>query len=112
MSVELTNTILIVAVFLAMLFCQVMCMRNKTKHNYKNSLFWDINSMLMAVNQLWIILDVAWYTTVEKGVLIGFNTIGFICVAISAVNTLDNQLEDVPEIEPCETYEDVIRREG
>ena len=44
MSIELANTILVVAVFVAILFCQAMSLRSKTKHNYKNSLFWDINS--------------------------------------------------------------------
>ena len=63
MSIELANTILVVAVFVAILICQVMSLRSKTKHNYKNSLFWDINSMLLSVNQEWIILDVDWYTS-------------------------------------------------
>lgn len=112
MSIELANTILVVAVFVAILFCQVKSLRNKTKHNYKNSLFWDINSMLLAVNQEWIILDVDWYTTVMKGVLVGINGLGFICVVISAVTTIEYKLSDVPVIEPCETADDVIKREG
>lgn len=112
MSIELANTILVVAVFVAILFCQVMSLRSKTKHNYKNSLFWDINSMLLAVNQDWIILDVGWYTTVIKGVLVGINGLGFICVVISAVSTIEYKLTEVPDIEPCETAEDVIKREG
>lgn len=112
MSIELANTILVVAVFIAILFCQVMSLRSKTKHNYKNSLFWDINSMLLAVNQEWIILDVAWYTIVWKGVLVGINGLGFICVVISAVTTIEYKLSDVPVIEPCETADDVIKREG
>jgi len=112
MSIELANTILVVAVFIAMLFCQVMSLRSKTKHNYKNSLFWDINSMLLAVNQEWIILDVAWYTTVIKGVLVGITILGFICVVISAVSTIENKLTEVQDIEPCETVDDVIKREG
>jgi hypothetical protein len=112
MSIELANTILVVAVFVAMLFCQVMSLRSKTKHNYKNSLFWDINTMLLAVNQEWIILDVAWYTIVMKGVLVGINGLGFICVVISAVTTIEYKLSDVPVIEPCETADDVIKREG
>lgn len=112
MSIELANTILVVAVFVAILFCQVMSLRNKTKHNYKNTLFWDINSMLLAVNQEWIILDVDWYTTVIKGVLVGINGLGFICVVISAVTTIEYKLNDVPVIEPCETADDVIKREG
>lgn len=112
MSIELANTILVVAVFVAILFCQVMSLRSKTKHNYKNSLFWDINSMLLAVNQEWIILDVAWYTLVWKGVLVGINGLGFICVVISAVTTIEYKLSDVPVIEPCETADDVIKREG
>lgn len=112
MSIELANTILVVAVFVAILFCQVKSLRSKTKHNYKNSLFWDINSMLLAVNQEWIILDVDWYTTVIKGVLVGINGLGFICVVISAVSTIEYKLSDVPVIEPCETADDVIKREG
>jgi len=112
MSIELANTILVVAVFVAILFCQVMSLRSKTKHNYKNSLFWDINSMLLAVNQEWIILDVTWYTTVMKGVLVGINGLGFICVVISVVTTIEYKLSDVPVIEPCETADDVIEREG
>lgn len=112
MSIELANTILVVGVFVVILFCQVMSLRSKTKHNYKNSLFWDINSLLLAVNQEWIILDVAWYTTVMKGVLLGIDILGILCVVISVVITIEYRLKDVPEIEPCETYEDVIRREG
>ena len=112
MSIELANTILVVAVFTAMLFCQVMSLRNKTKNNYKNSLFWDINTMLLGVNQEWIILDVDWYTTVIKGVLVGINGLGFICAVISAVSIIEYRLKDVPEIEPCETADDVIKREG
>ena len=112
MSIELANTILVVAVFIAMLFCQVMSLRSKTKHNYKNSLFWDINSMLLAINQEWIILDVDWYPIIIKGVLVGITILGFICVVISAVSTIENKLTEVQDIEPCETAEDVIKREG
>ena len=112
MSIELANTILVVAVFVAMLFCQVMSLRSKTKHNYKNSLFWDINTMLLAVNQEWIILDVDWYPIIIKGVLVGITILGFICVVISAVSTIENKLTEVQDIEPCETAEDVIKREG
>ena len=112
MSIELANTILVVAVFVAMLFCQVMSLRSKTKHNYKNSLFWDINSMLLAINQEWIILDVDWYPIIIKGVLVGITILGFICVVISAVSTIENKLTEVQDIEPCETVEDVIKREG
>ena len=112
MSIELANTILVVGVFVAILFCQVMSLRSKTKHNYKNSLFWDINSMLLAINQEWIILDVDWYTTVIKGILVGITILGFICVVISAVGTIEYKLTEVQDIEPCETADDVIRREG
>ena len=112
MSIELANTILVVAVFVAILFCQVMSLRCKTKYNYKNSLFWDINSMLLAVNQEWIILNVAWYTPVIKGVLIGIDILGFICVLISAVTTIEYKLNESPVIEPCETVDDIIKREG
>lgn len=112
MTQALTDTILVVAVFIAILFCQVMSLRCKTKYNYKNSVFWDVNALLLAVNQEWIILGVDWYTTVIKGVLVGINGLGFICVVISMVNSLDNRLEDVPVIEPCETADDVIKREG
>jgi len=112
MSIELANTILIVGVFVAILFCQVMSLRSKTKHNYKNSLFWDINSMLLAINQEWIILDVDWYPIIIKGVLVGITILGFICVVISAVSTIENKLTEAPVIEPCETVDDVIKREG
>lgn len=112
MSIELANTILVVAVFLVILFCQVMCLRSKTKHNYKDSLFWDIDSMLLAVNQSWIIMNVAWYTAVMKGLLIGINVLGFICVLISVFTTIEYRLSEAPVIEPCETAEDVIKREG
>ena len=112
MTPTLIDTIFVVAVFVAILFCQVMSLRNKTKHNYKNSLFWDINSMLLAVNQEWIILDVDWYTALIKGILVGITILGFICVVISAVTTIEYKLSDVPNIEPCETADDVIKREG
>ena len=112
MSIELANTILVVAVFVAILFCQAMSLHNKTKHDYKNSLFWDINAMLLAINQEWIILDVAWYTPVIKGVLVGIDILGFICIVISAVSTIEHRLKEVPVIEPCETAEDIIKREG
>lgn len=112
MSIELANTILVVGVFTAMLVCQVMCLRNKTKNNFKNSLFWDINTMMLAVNQEWIILDVDWYTIVMKGVLIGINGLGFICAVFSAVSTIEYRLSEVSSIEPCETAEDIIKREG
>ena len=112
MTQALIDTILVVAVFIAILFCQVMCLHNKTKNNYKNSVFWDIYAMLLAVNQEWIILGVTWYTTFIKGVLVGINALGFLCVVISMVSTIEYRLKDVPEIEPCETAEDVIKREG
>lgn len=112
MSIELANTILVAGVFIAMLFCQVMCLYNKEKNNYKNSMFWDINTMLMAIHQEWIILDVAWYTTIMKGVLIGIDILVFICVIFSIVGTLEYRLSEVSSIEPCETAEDVIKREG
>lgn len=112
MSIELANTILVVDVFVAILFCQVMSQRSKTRHNYKNSLFWDINSLLLAVNQNWIILNVAWYTAAVKGVLVGIDILEFICVAISAVATIEYRLTEVQDIEPSETAGDVIKREG
>lgn len=112
MSQVLTDTILVVAVFIAILFCQVMSLCSKTKHNYKNSLFWDINTMLLAVNQEWVILNVAWYTIVWKGVLVGINVLGFICVLISALTTIEYKLNESPVIEPCETVDDIIKREG
>lgn len=95
MTPTLIDTIFVAAVFVAILFCQVMCLRSKTKHNYKDSLFWDIDSMLLAVNQSWIIMNVAWYTTVMKGLLIGINVLGFICVVISAVTTIKYRLSEV-----------------
>lgn len=112
MTPTLIDTIFVVAVFVAIMFCQFMSHRNKTKHNYKNSLYWDINAMLLAVNQEWLIMDVSWYTTVMKGVLLGITSLGAIVVAISVVITLSDRLENVSDIEPCESYEDIIRREG
>lgn len=112
MSIELANTILVAGVFIAMLFCQVMCLYNKEKNNYKNSMFWDINTMLMAINQEWIILDVARYTTVMKGVLIGIDILVFIYVIFSVVGTLEYRLREVLVIEPCESVNDIIEREG
>lgn len=112
MSIELANTILVVAVFVAILFCQVMSLRSKTGHNYKNSLCWDISSMLLAINQNWIILNVAWYTAAVKGVLVGIDILGFICIAISAVTTIEYRLTEVQDIEPSETAGDDIKREG
>lgn len=112
MSIELANTILVVAVFVAILFCQVMSQRSKTGHNYKNSLCWDISSMLLAINQIWIILNVAWYTVAVKGVLVGIDILGFICVAISAAATVEYRLTEVQDIEPSETAGDDIKREG
>ena len=112
MSIELKETVLVVAVFVAIMFCQVMSQRSKTKRNYKDSLFWDIVSMLLAANQQWLILDVAWYTTVEKGVLIGINILEFICVAISALTTMEYRLTEVQDTEPTETVGDVTKREG
>lgn len=103
MTPTLIDTIFVAAVFVAILFCQVMSLRSKTKHNYKNSLFWDINSMLLAVNQSWIIMNVAWYTTVMKGLLIGINVLGFICVVISAVTTIEYRLSEVSNNEQDKT---------
>ena len=111
MSIELKDTVLVVAVFVAVLFCQVMSQRSKTGHNYKNSLCWDISSMLLAIDQNWIILNVAWYTTVMKGVLVGINTLGFIGVAITAVATIEYRLTEVQNIESSETAGDDIKRE-
>jgi F420-0:gamma-glutamyl ligase len=68
--------------------------------------------MLLAINQEWIILDVDWYPIIIKGVLVGITILGFICVVISAVSTIENKLTEVQDIEPCETVEDVIKREG
>ena len=112
MSIKLANTILVVAVFVAILFCQVMSLRSKIGHNYKNSLYWDISSMLLAINQNWIILNVDWYTTVVKGVLVGINLLGFICLAIFAVATVEYRLTEVQDIELSETADDIIKREG
>ena len=112
MSIELANTILVVAVFVVILFCQGMSLRSKTGHNYKNSLCWDISSMLLVINQNWIILNVAWYTVAVKGVLVGIDILGFICIAISAVTTIEYRLTEVQDIEPSETAGDDIKREG
>lgn len=112
MSIELKDTVLVVAVFVAVLFCQVMSQRSKTKHNYKDSLFWDICSKLLAINQNWIILNVAWYTAVVKCVLVGINTLGFICIAITAVATMEYRLTEVQDTEPTETVGGVTKREG
>lgn len=112
MSIELANTILVAAVFVVILFCQVMSLRSKTGHNYKNSLCWDISSMLLAINQNWIILNAVWYTAAVKGVLVGIDILGFICIAISAVTTIEYRLTEVQDIEPSETTRDDIKREG
>ena len=112
MSIELKETILIVTVFVAVLLYQVMSLRSKTKRNYKDSLFWDICSMLLAANQQWLILDVAWYTTAVKGVLVGINLLGFICVAISALTTMEYRLTEVHDTEPSETVGDATKRKG
>ena len=112
MSIELANTILVVAVFVAILFCQVMSLRSKIGHNYKNSLCWDISSMLLAINQNWIILNAAWYTAAVKGVLVGINILGFICLAIFAAATVEYRLTEVQDIEPRETVGDVIKGKG
>ena len=112
MSIVLANTILVVAVFVVILFCQVMSQRSKTGHNYKNSLCWDISSMLLVINQNWIILNVAWYTAAVKGVLVGIDILGFICGAIPAVTTIEYRLTEVQDIEPSETAGDDIKREG
>lgn len=112
MSIELANTILVVAVFFAILFCQVMSLRSKTEHNYKNSLCWDISSMLLAINQNWIILNAAWYTAAVKGVLVGIDILGFICVAISAAATVEYRLTEVHDTEPSETVGGATKREG
>ena len=112
MSIELKDTVLVVAVFVAVLFYQVMSQRSKTERNYRDSLFWDIVSMLLAANQQWLILDVAWYTAVEKGVLIGINILEFICVAISALTTIEYRLTEVQDTEPTETVGDVTKRKG
>ena len=112
MSIELKETVLIVTVFVAVLLYQVMSLRSKTKRNYKDSLFWDICSMLLAANQQWLILDVAWYTTAVKGVLVGINLLGFICVVISALTTMEYRLTEVHDTEPSETAGDNIKREG
>lgn len=112
MSIELKETVLVVAVFAAIMFCLVMSQRSKTKRNYKVSLFWDIGSMLLAVDQQWLILNVAWYTTVVKGMLVGINTLGFICIAITAVATMEYRLTEVQDTEPTETVGGVTKREG
>ena len=112
MSIELKETVLVVAVFVAVMFCQVMSQRSKTKRNYKVSLFWDIGSMLLAVNQQWLILNVAWYTVAVKGVLVGIDILGFICVAISAAATMEYRLTEVQDTEPTETVGGVTKREG
>lgn len=112
MSIELKETVLVIAVFVAVMFCQVMSQRSKIGHNYKNSLCWDISSMLLAINQNWIILNVAWYTTVVKDMLVGINTLGFICIAITAVATMEYRLTEVQDTEPTETVGDVTKREG
>ena len=112
MSIELKDTVLVVAVFVAIMFCQVMSQRSKTKRNYKDSLFWDICSKLLAINQNWIILNVAWYTAVVKGVLVGINMLGFICIAITAAATMEYRLTEVQDTEPTETVGGVTKREG
>ena len=112
MTPALIDTIFVVGIFIAIMFCQFMSQHNKTKHAYKNSLFWDINTMLLTVNQEWLILYITWYTTVIKGVLLGINGLIAICAVISAVYTIDVRLKEVPVIEPCETADDVIKREG
>ena len=111
MSIELKETVLVVAVFAVIMFCLVMSQRSKTKRNYKVSLFWDIGSMLLAVDQQWLILNVAWYTTVVKGMLVGINTLGFICIAITAVATMEYRLTEVQDTEPTKTVGDVTKRE-
>jgi len=112
MSIELANTISVTGIFIAMLFSQVMSLCNKEKNNYKNSLFCDINTILLAVNQEWIIMDVAWYTIVEKGVLIGIDILVIICVIFSTVSTIEYRLKEMSSIEPCESVNDIIEREG
>lgn len=104
--------IFILILFIAMFICQRVAEKRKKENNYTSSLYFDVMTLILCINQNWVLLNNDVFPFWGKCFLIGCNGLVAIIVTFSFVKTLDVNLASITTVEKCETVEDVLRREG
>ena len=109
--------ILIAVIFMIMAFCQVMRVKAEKNYEFNRVVFFDFITVIWGVNQLWLT-----FFTVPSEL---FDTRFWLDCAINALaifmsymamksmtQKLKHNLKPYPDMKQCETYEDVVKREG
>lgn len=104
--------IYIITLFIAMFICQRMSAKRKKENNYTSSLYYDIITLLLCVNQNWAVLTTDVFPFWGMCFLLGCTGIVLIITCYSMVKTLDTKLASITTVEKCETIQDILEREG
>ena len=108
----MSTFIFILAIFIAMFICQHVAEKRKKENNYTSSLYFDVMTLLLCVNQNWALFNADVFPFWGKCFLIGCSGLVAIIVTYSLVKTLDINLASITTVEKCETVEEILRREG
>lgn len=104
--------IFVLTIFIAMFICQQVVIKRKKENNYTSSLYFDVLTLILCVNQNWFLFNASVFPFWGKCFLISCTELVVIVVTYSLVKTLDINLASITTVEKCETIEDVLRREG
>ena len=108
----MTTFIFILILFIAMFICQHVAEKRKRENNYTSSLYFDVMTLLLCVNQNWFLFNATVFPFWGKCFLICCSGLVAIFVTYSFVKTLDINLASITTVEKCETIEEILRREG
>lgn len=104
--------IFVLTIFIAMFICQHIVEKRKKENDYTSSLYYDVMTLILCVNQNWVLFNAAIFPFWGKCFLIGCTELVVIVVTCSLVKTLDFNLASITTVEKCETIEEILRREG
>ena len=108
----MTTFIFILILFIAMFICQHVAEKRKKENNYTSSLYFDVMTLILCVNQNWFLFNATVFPFWGKCFLICCSRLVAIFVTYSFVKTLDINLASITTVEKCETIEEILRREG
>ena len=95
-----------------MFICQHVAEKRKKENNYTSSLYFDVMTLILCVNQNWFLFNATVFPFWGKCFLICCSGLVAIFVTYSFVKTLDINLASITTVEKCETIEEILRREG
>ena len=104
--------IFVIILFIAMFICQHVAEKRKKENKYASSLYYDVLTLILCVNQNWTVLSSDVFPYWGKCFLIGCTGFVIILVGYSFVKTLDINLASITTVERCETIEEILEREG